>query len=611
MLPLIIPPGIYRDATDYAAKGKWWDADKVRFINGLPEQIGGWQKFSSSAVLGIPRSSHAWSSNAGSRFFACGTHLKYYIFDGDSRVDVTPVRSTSTIDNNPFSVVDTLTSVTVADTSHGAGINDYVTFSGASAVGGVTISGEYQITSIIDANSYTITHSVAATSTATGGGASVTAAYQYQTGAVSLIFGTGWGAGAYGRETYGSASTSSTPGDQMRLWSEANYGEDLVFNPRGGPVYYWDASSPGSRGVDIGTLGGAAEPPVEALWVLVSDKDRRVLAFGVNQVGETSLDPMHIRWSSDGDPADWDPTDINSAGGRSLDAGREIFAAILAPGEILVYTDVALYALRENYSRTVYDLVMVSPKTDLAGPNAVVSAESATFWMGTSNFYVYNGQVGIIPCSIRDYVFTDINQSQRFKFHAAHNSKYSEVWFFYCSADSDEIDRYAIYNYTEQTWCIGQMARTTWHDRSVESNPRAVGADGYIYYHEVGITDGSTTPASAINSYIETGLIEVGEGDKFYLTRRVIPDINFRNSVVANPSVSLMFTAQNEPGSIGGNDKTVTVLATAAGNTESHSRRLGMRMRARALRMRLESTTSGVCWRSGEQRIDAVESGSK
>lgn len=611
LLPLDIPPGVYRDATDYAARGRYWDADKARFIQGLPEQIGGWQKFSTQAVSGLARSSHAWASNDGDRFLAVGTHLKYYIYQDDSLVDVTPIRASSTINNNPFSMTNGLTSVTVTDTAHGAGISDFVTFSGATAAGGITIVGEYQITSVISADSYTITHTSPATSTTTGGGASVVAAYQYNVGTASQVFGTGWGAGAWGRGTWGSAATVTAPGEQMRLWSESNYGEDLVFNPRGGPVYYWDATSPSSRGVDIGTLGGAAEAPDVANWVLVSDTDRRVLAFGVNQVGVATIDPMHIRWSSDGDAADWNPTDINTAGGRNLDLGREIFCAVHAAGEILVFTDVALYSMRNNYTRTVYDISIISPKNDLAGPNAVTATENAVFWMGTSNFYFYNGQVSVMPCSVRDYVFYDINLQQRFKFHAAHNSKFNEVWFFYCSSDSEEIDRYAMLNYVDNVWSIGSMARTTWHDRSVESNPRAVSTDGYVYYHEVGISDGSTTPASAITSFIETGLIEVGDGETFYLTRKIIPDINFRDSSVGNPAVDMTLTAQNEPGSIGGNDKSVTVRVSLPSELESHSRRLGIRLRARALRMRISSDEVGTAWRAGRQRIEAVESGSR
>lgn len=609
LLPLDIQPGIYRDSTDYAARGRWFDMDKMRFVNGLPESIGGWQKYSEEPILGTARSSHAWSGNNAEKFFSAGTELKYYIYIDDSLTDVTPIRSTGTINNNPFATTNGSTTITVTDTAHGAYPDDFVTFSGATTFAGVTIDGEYQIVSVVDADTYTIEHSVIANATTTGGGNAVVATYQINTGLASQVFGTGWGAGTWGREGWGDNATVPVASDQIRLWSEANYGQDLVYNPRNGPIFYWSAASPTTPGVDIGSLTGAAQAPDAALWVLVSDKDRRVLALGVNPIGETDIDPMHVRWSTDGDPADWDPTDINTAGGRNLDIGREILCGINAPGEILIFTDVALYALRDNFSRLVYDTVLISPKVDLAGPNASATTESEVMWMGTSNFYSYNGQVNVVPCSVRDFVFNDINISQRFKFHAGHNSKFNEMWFFYCSGGSEEIDRYVIYNYLEQSWSIGSMVRTTWFDRSIESNPRAISTDGYTYYHEIGTDDNSATPAAPLNAYIESGIVEVGDGDRFYLTRRLFPDISFRNSTIGTPSMTITLTPQNEPGSSGGSPKTVTVVNTNVNAQDTHSRRLGLRMRARGVTVKLESNTVGVAWRAGRQRLDAVESG--
>lgn len=612
LIPLKIPPGVVADGTDYAATGFWHSADKVRFRNNDPESIGGWIPFGDgTALLGTPRHAKAWRGLVSERFYAVGTSSKFYVFVEETKADVTPLRTTATLGANPFSFTIGLSTVTVTHTSHGATAGSYVTFSGATAAAGITVSGEYEILTVPTADTYTIQVSGTASSTTTGGGASVSAAYQINAGLADYVSGTGWGAGPWGRGGWGSGYDISSVGDQVRVWTSGNLGEDLLFCPRGGGIYLWDYGSPAARGTLINSLPGADEVPVKCNGIIVADQDRRVIGYGVNAYGSTDLDPMLIRWSTDGDYLKWDPTDTaETSTGRQLDDGREIICGIVGSREILIWTDTALYTMQYNYTRTVFNIERVGA-TDIAGPIAMANLGEATYWMGTNNFYMYNGRINTLPCTLQDYVFSDMNVSQSFKFFAIPNSLYNEVWFFYCSTDSVEIDRYVIMR-EDGVWTPGTMARTAGVDEGIVQSPRWCSPDGYIYQHEVGSNDGSTDPETPISSYIESGPIEIDGGNSHVLITKVIPDISFRKSTSAQPQATISFTIQNEPGSAGSAGDSVDIICTTPTTApNAHTRRKGVRMRGRMARIRVSASQENTAWRLGTIRVDGTPMGKK
>lgn len=609
-IPLKIPPGVVSDGTEYAAAGYWNAADKVRFRNNDPESIGGWQKFSTTAMLGVPRHAKAWRGLVSERFYAVGTHSKFYVWIEDVQWDITPIRLSFVLSTDAFDFTSGSSEVTVNHLDHGATAGTYVTFAGVSSAAGITIVGEYEIISVPTNDSYVIDVGSLASSTVSGGGSSATAEYQINAGLVDYVSGTGWGAGPWGRGGWGSGYDISSVGDQVRTWTSGNLGEDLVFNPRGGSIYLWDYSSPYARGVALQDLPGATEVPTRAAGVIVAEQDRRLVAFGVPPYGGVDADPMLIRWSTDGDYLNWDPTDTaNTSGGRELDDGREIICTLVGSREILLWTDTALYTMQNNYSRTVFNIERVGT-ADIAGPMAMTNLNESTYWMGTNNFYKYNGSIQTLPCSLQDFVFSDLNVSQSFKFFAVPNSLYNEVWFFYCSTDSTEIDRYVIFR-ADGIWTPGTLERTTGVDEGIVQSPRWCSPDGYIYSHEVGANDGSQDPEVAFESYIQSGPIEIEGGDSFYLIRRVIPDISFRKSTNPTPQATISFTVQNEPGSAGTAGNSIDIVCTSPSTPSVHTRKKGVRMRGRAALVRVSAEQENTAWRLGVVRVDGVPMGSK
>lgn len=610
LLPLKIAPGVVSDGTEYAAAGAWHAADRVRFRNDDPETIGGWTLFSETQMLGTPRHARAFRGLVNERFLAVGTNSKFYIWIESSANDVTPLRLTATLGANPFSFTSGLSTVSVTHASHGATAGSYVTYSGATAAAGITINGEYEIVSITDTNTYVINAGSNASSTTTGGGASVSAAYQINAGLADYVAGTGWGAGPWGRSTWGSAYDISSVGDQVRTWTSGNLGSDLLFCPRGGDIFIWDYSTPTARATAIKADASAAEVPEECNGIIVADQDRRVIGFGVPAYGETVLDPMMVRWSTDGDYLNWDPTDTaQTAGGRVLDDGREIVCGLLGAREILLWTDTALYTMQYNYTRTVFNIERVGA-ADIAGPMAMASLNEKTVWMGTNNFYSYDGRINTIPCSIQDYVFSDFNVGQSFKTFAVTNAVFDEFWFFYCSADSTEIDRYVIMR-KDGIFTPGNLSRTAGVDEGIAPNPLWCSEDGYIYNHEIGSSDGSEEPPVAIAGYIESGPIEIEGGNSFFLVRKVIPDISFRKSTNPSPEATISFTVQNEPGSAGATGGSVDILCSGDPLDNKHTRRKGVRFRGRTAKVKIQSDQVDTAWRLGVIRLDAVKLGQK
>jgi len=600
-----LKPGVNRENTRYTNESGWYESDKVRFRQGTPEKIGGWQRFSSATFLGICRSLFNWVTLGGQNLIGVGTNLKFYIERGGAYFDITPLRATATL-TNPFDTTSGLATVLVTDVAHGGITGDFVTFSGATAVGGLTLNGEYQITVLTD-DTYNITASSNASSTATGGG-TVSAAYQINIGNEIAVPFAGWGAGTFGSGTWGFGGTTVA---EMRLWSQSNFGEDLIFAPRGGGVYYWDATGGvTTRAVNLSSLSGASAVPTVVNYVVVSDVNRFVLAFGCNDIGSAVLDPMLIRWSDQEDAGMWSPAATNQAGSLRLSRGAEIISALQARQEILVWTDTSLYSLQYLGAPDVWGAQILGDNISIAGPNSMVYANSIAYWMGRDKFYRYDGTVVPLPCDVRRYVFNDFNQEQYYQVCAGTNQSFNEVWWFYCSAGSTEVDRYVVYNYVENLWYYGTLRRTAWLDAKLRDYPIAATYSHNLVFQEYGTDCNETGTAFPINAYITSAEFDMDDGDHFVLINRVLPDVTFEGSTADSPAITMTLlpmsnsgSGYNSPLSEGGNSSNA-VTRSATIPIEEFTGMVFTRVRGRQFAMKVESTALGVSWQLGAPRLD-------
>jgi hypothetical protein len=631
-------PGINRETTSYTNEGGWFDCDKVRFRFGTPEKIGGWEKQSGRSFLGTCRGLIPWTALDGSSYLGVGTHLKYYINEGGGYNDITPLRNTTAAGDVTFAATNGSSTITVTDNSHDAVEGDFVTFSGAASLGGNITAGvlnqEYQIATVINANSYTIEARTAGTTinditvdgqlaptlvTADGsdsgdGGASVVGAYQINTGLDTVVAGNGWGAGTWGRNTWGSGTLLTATTDALRIWSHDNFGEDLILNVRDGGIYYWDkstSSAPFTRAVALSDLSGAdSGTPTVAKQVLISDRDRHVIAFGCDPFNDIGTqDPLLIRFSNQEDPTTWIPTATNTAGDLRIGTGSEIVTAVETRQQILVITDQSVHAMQYLGPPFTFGISLISENTTIMGPMAAIAVDDTVYWMGSEEFYVYNGSVQRLPCTVRDYVFSDFNDDQAEKVSSAINSSDGEIWWFYPSANSVTIDRYVVYNYQEQVWYYGTLARSVMIDRGLNPFPIAAGLDGYLYLHEITNDDGSTSPASPIEAYIESSQIDIADGDNFAFIRRIIPDVTFRDSDAASPQVTFTIKARNFPGGEYLQSDDAVVTKTASVPVEQFTNQVHIRLRGRSFAVRLSSDDTGVAWRLGSPRLDIRQDG--
>lgn len=602
-------PGIVRDATDYTNEGGWRDGDKIRFRIGYPETIGGWTRYTDNVFLGTCRDIHSWTALNGTNFISAGTNLKLYILDGNAPVDITPLRATTSAGAITFAATNTSRTITVADTNNGVVLNDFVTFSGAAGLGGnitaAVLNKEYQVTSVINANSYTVESAVqAGTGNSGNGGSSVVGKYQINTGLDSSSSGSGWGAGAWSRGTWGSAANVSIPSGQLRLWSMDNFGEDLLANARGGGIYYWNTSAgTNARAVDITTLSGSNQPQAANI-VLVSERDRHIIAFGCDPQGDAgNLDPLTIRFSSQESITDWAATATNTAGELRIGTGSEIIAAVQTKQQVIVFTDRSVSSMQFIGAPFTFGLTEVSTNTSIASQNAAVAFGDAVYWMGDEVFYKYDGNVQIIPCPVEEYIFNNTNNAQRSKVTAGLNSKFNEVWWFYPSAGSQTNDSYVVYNYAEGSWYYGTLNRTAWHDNALSNLPIAASTDGYLYFHENGIDDGSTNPPSPISSFIESSAIDIGDGDQFMFVSRVIPDLTFRNST-STPQATFTISAREYPGTAFDQTNSGVTVRSSTAPVEKFTEQLFFRLRGRSIALKVSSARLGTEWRLGTPRAD-------
>jgi hypothetical protein len=606
-------PGVNREGTRYANEGGWYSSDKIRFRQGTPEKIGGWQRVSSETYNGICRALWQWATLAGVPYLGVGTNTKYYIAYGGSYYDITPVVSTVTL-TNPFTTVSGSPTVTVSDTAHGATDGTFVTYSGATAVGGLTLNGEYQIT-YVDVNSYTITASSNASSPATGGG-TVTAAYQVNAGSAISVPISGWGAGPWGFGAWGVGASSTNP---IRVWNHQNFGQDLIYGPKGGAMYYWDATTGlTSRGVALTSLSGASDVPTVQTLFMVSDASRFTIAFGCNDYGSSDIDPMLIRWSDQESAVNWTPAATNQAGSLRLSHGSRIDATLQTRQEILVWTDTSLYGIQYLGPPIVWGSQLLTDNVSIVSDRAVSLAAGVAYWMGEDKFYTYDGRVNTLSCDLRQYIFSDINLDQYTQVCSGTNEQFNEVWWFYCSASSTAIDRYVVYNYLEKVWYYGNLGRTAWTDIGVTSNfPIAATYANNLVQHEIGNDDNTTASTLPIEAYITSSEFDIDDGDRFGFVWRVLPDVTFRGSTAPSPSATLTLlplqnsgSGYNSPASLGGSDNGA-VTRTATVPIEAFTGQVNIRVRGRQMSIKMASDAVGVQWQMGTPRLEIRPDGRK
>ena len=603
---LQLKSGVNREGTRYSTEGGWFSCDKIRFRQGTPEKIGGWQRISSETYNGVCRSLWQWATLSGVPYLGVGTNTKYYIAYGGAYYDITPVVSTVTL-TNPFTTVNGSATVTVTDVAHGATTGTFVTFSGATAVGGLTLNGEYQIT-VLTVDSYTITAASNASSSATGGG-TVTAAYQVSAGTEIAVALSGWGAGPWGFGAWGIGSSGSA---SIRIWNHQNFGQDLIYGPKGGAMYYWDATTGLTfRGVALNSLSGATDVPTVQTLFMVSDASRFTIAFGCNDYGSSDIDPMLIRWSDQESAVNWTPAATNQAGSLRLSHGSRIDATLQTRQEILVWTDTSVYGLQYLGPPVVWGSQLLADNVSIVSDRAVALAAGVAYWMGEDKFYTYDGRVNTLSCDLRQYIFSDINLDQYSQVCAGTNEQFNEVWWFYCSASSTAIDRYVVYNYLEKVWYYGNLGRTAWTDIGVTSNfPIAATYVNNLVQHETGNDDNATASTLPIEAYITSSEFDIDDGDRFGFVWRVLPDVTFRGSSTASPSATMTLlplqnsgSGYNSPASLGGSDNGV-VTRTATVPIEAFTGQVNIRVRGRQMSIKMASDGLGVQWQMGAPRLD-------
>ena len=621
-------PGVNREGTTLANEGGWFDCDKIRFRSGYPEKIGGWAALSYNTFLGVCRSMWNWVTLLQYNLLGVGTNLKFYVENGGAYYDITPLRETNgntAATGVTLSVISLTASglvLTVSDTgANNLQQGDFITIAGAGTIGGVNVNGEYAIATIVTSTSYTVVLSTAATGT--NAAATITIAYQISTGYDVATIGTGWGTGAWSRLGWGTGFTTGFA-LQLRLWSQANFGEYLLFSPRGSALYIWYPGSAGTpafttRGVPVAGVIGASFVPLLINQIMVSDATRIVIAFGCNQYDDTILDPLLIRWTAQESYLDWDPTNtLTQAGFYRLSHGSTIVGAMQTRQEILVWTDAAVYGMQYLGPPYVWGFTLLSDNISIASPNAMATAAGVVYWMGTDKFYSYSGRVETLPCSIRQFIFQDINRDQQAQFFAGTNEGYSEVWWFYCSANSNSIDRYVIFNYLDRVWYYGTMERTAWLDSPLREYPQAATLNNIIVFHEAAVDNGETNPPIPISAYIQSSDFDIGDGHNYGFVWRMIPDITFDGSTTASPEfpqVTFTTRPRQNPGSPYGASNTPTVQSAQSYavvnnyTVQEFTEIVYTRIRGRQMAFKISSDTLGTQWQLGAPRLDVRPDG--
>ena len=615
----VFKPGINREGTNYSNEGGWFNSDKIRFRKGRPERLAGWEKNTTNTFKGTCRSLYSYRDEGQTDYVGVGTHLKYYIKQGGNYNNITPIRKTST-NSITFSATNGSSTVVATDSSHGAATGDTVTFSEAVSLGGnitaTVLNQEYVINKVLTTNTYEIIakdtdgNAVTANSSDSGnGGSGVDGSYEINIGLDIFVKGTGWGAGTWSEGTFGSVSPISAS-SQLRLWSQDNFGDDLIGNIRGGGIFYWDESAGATqRAVALSDLSGASNAPTVALSVMVSDVDRHVICFGSNIIGSTTANPLFVRWSDTESATDWTPTAINQAGGTQLSQGSTIIGALQTRQEILIWTDVGITSMRFVGAPFIFSFIEVASGPSLISPNAAVSANNKVYFMDRGGFYSYSGSAQRLPCTVLDYVFSDINLGQQFKCFAASIESNNEVVWFYPSSDSSEINRYVMFNYLENAWSIGTtddgFARTAWIEAPSLDFPIAAGKtsgsdDNYLYNQE----KGHSNDGSDFTAFIESSDFDLNpDGERFMFISKLIPDVEFRDQYSTSDTVTYTIKGRNYP------LESLSTLQTV--NVTPESTFSNTRARSRHAAIRISNTGSRYGWRTGDLRLEIRPDGKR
>ena len=619
-------PGINKEETDYSNEGGWVDGDKIRFRKGRVEKIGGWEKLSPDTLIGSARALHSWISLGGRKYLGIGTTNKYYIEEGGAYNDITPIRKTTT-NSATFAATNGSATLTVTDSAHGAVNGDFVTFSSAVSLGGnvtaTVLNQEYQISLVTGTNTYEITAKDTSGATVTAnasdsgnGGSGTDAVYLLNSGLDVFVPSTGWGVGAWGAGSWGSATELSDT-NNLRLWTHDNYGEDLIINPRAGGVFRWiENDGVSTRAVNLATTSGANLVPTKALQVITSETDRHLIILGADPISSGArtgvLDPMLIAFSDQENPLEFEPLATNTAGSLRLSSGSAIVGGIKARQEVLIWTDTSLYSMNFIGPPLTFAVNLINEGAGLIGPKAATNSPRGVYYMSKKGFYYYNGSVQKLPCSVQDYVFSDLDDTQAFKCFAGLNEEFSEIWFFYPSVTDNEteISRYAIYNYEEGSWSIGTLERYSWLAAGVLDKPLAAGEESStkrIYEHEKGFNDDESAMDGV---FVESADIDIADGDRFVFLKRILPDILFVNQVGTSQDPAINVVVKRR-------DFNNQTLATDSTTQITPSSTFGsLRSRARQFVLRFESDDDNAVndrknykWRLGSTRVEVQPSG--
>lgn len=605
-------PGLNKDQTNYSNEGGFYECDKIRFRSSFPQKIGGWLRYGLFTLIGICRQMFNWVTSNGNNLLALGTSKKLYLETGANLIDITPIRATYTGSSvghdtdNCFSTVNGSNVINVAIQDYGSSDGSYVTFSGATNVGGVLaaqINTNHMITAI-DADNFTITVATAATSTVTGGGGtSITAKFEIDIGNDYTSYGYGWGAGAWGAGGWGAGAFNPIVLDQ-RDWFFDNFYDSLIANIRNGAIYIWEYDGTfTTRAVLLSSLATAVAVPAEATQIMVSQGDKHLLAFGATEYAGVTFNPLLIRWSDQNNPEIWDPQPTNSAGFILVPRGSRIIRAIPTRQEIIVFTDGTLNSLQFLGTTDVFGIQELSDNISIASSRSVIAVNNTVYWMGTDKFYAYSGRVETLPCSLRNHVFQNLNYDQLDQIICGTNEGWNEIWWFYPTQGSPTNDAYVIYNHLEKIWYYGTMSRTAWSDSSLREYPQGVGGN-YVYNHEQGLND-DTLPMTA---YIQTSDFDLLDGDQFLLIKRIIPDIDFGGSTSESPEVTMKMKPRNFPGADYGTSPSQKVIETSI---DRYTNQIFLRARARQMGFEISSSDLNVQWQLGSPRLDGRPDGKR
>jgi hypothetical protein len=599
-----IKPGINKEVTDYTGQGQWVDSDNVRFFQGLPQKIKGWDKFIDTTIVGVVRDQHGWIALDGTRYDAFGTDRKLYVYEEGVISDITPIRATEAL-TDPFTTNGTAT-ILVTDAGHGCEAGSFVTFDSFSTIDGLDMNQEFEVTSVVNTSAYTVTHTSTATGSTAGGGGAGNAAYQINPGPSFSTPAYGWGTDGYGLGGWGSPSTSSNVTLEARQWSLDNFGEDLIATVLNGGTYRWDTSA------GVGTRATAvANAPTTSRLSLVSSPDRHLILFGTeNTIGTpSSQDDLLLRFSDQENINNYTPTAENTAGSLRIADGSRIIAAERSRGQTLVWTDTSLHSLQFIGPPFTFGLRQLGQNCGIIGQHAGIDLNGNSFWMSQDSFYTFDGSVKKLPCTVEQFVFNNINQTASENAFAGHNGEFNEILWFYARTGSDQINAIVAYNYQEGTWWTGTLARTSWIDRETYDNPIGTQYLGnttannetilgltsgatQIYLHE----QGNDADGEAMDAYLKSGAVQIGQGDDFSFVSKLIPDVQNQSG-----TLNLDFEFLRYP-----NDANAVTKSTSF---TSGTEKVDLRGRGRQFTANIVSNTTGTAWRLGTMRFDIQPDG--